>query len=191
MENQVYHIQKLLANKLDNCKEKRNKYVEGHIKKIQDAYKQKDIIMEEQDVKGKQQIQDKKVLLYKPYKVDLPKLKTPELIFIQDKIENLEKYMKFIQVLIQTTQFYLLPHYKSLQLQEEQDKQYWKEIAIVFFKKKHNADTIRKGFPIKIYMGGPSYKPYFIALTLQGQIVIGPTKKLVTTYVVGDLVLLD
>jgi len=41
MENQVYHIQKLLADKLDNCKEKGNNYVKEHIKEIQDAYKQK------------------------------------------------------------------------------------------------------------------------------------------------------
>ena len=36
-----------------------------------------------------------------------------------------------------------------------------------------------------------SYKPYFIALILQGQIIIGPMKKLVTTYIVRDLALLD
>jgi len=38
MENQVYHIQKLLADELDNCKEKVNDYTEGHIKEIQDTY---------------------------------------------------------------------------------------------------------------------------------------------------------
>jgi len=79
MENQAYYIQKLLADELDNCKEKGNKYVEGYIKEIQDTYKQED---EEQDVKGKQQIQDEEVLLYKPYKVDLPKSKTPKPTFI-------------------------------------------------------------------------------------------------------------
>jgi len=40
-------------------------------------------------------------------------------------------------------------------------------------------------------MGGLPHKPYFISLTLQGQIVTGLTKKLVATYVVGDLALLD
>jgi len=69
--------------------------------------------------------------------------------------------MKFIQALIQTTPFYLSPHYKSLRLQGEQDKQYWKEIAIAFLKKKHNADITRKSFPIEMYMGGLSYEPYF------------------------------
>ena len=42
-----------------------------------------------------------------------------------------------------------------------------------------------------MYTGGLSHKSYFITLTLQGQIIIGPTKKLVTTYVVRDLALLN
>ena len=50
---------------------------------------------------------------------------------------------------------------------------------------------IRKRFLIEMYMEEPPYEPYFIALTLQGQIIIGPTKKLVASYVVGNLVLLD
>jgi len=114
MKDQAYHIQKLLADELDKYKEKGNDYEKGHIKKIQDTYKQEDIIIKEQDTKGKQQIQDKEVLLYKPYKVDLSKPKTPEPTFVQNKITNLEKYMKFMQVPIQTTPFYPPPHYKSL-----------------------------------------------------------------------------
>ena len=168
MENQAYHIQKLLANELDSCKRKQNEYAKGHIKEIQDTYKQEGITIKKQDVKGEQQIQDEKVLLYKPYKVDSLKFKTPKLIFIQDKIENLEKFMKFMQAPIQTTQFYLPHYYKSLQLQGEQDEQYQKEIAVTFFEKKHNADTTRKGFPIEIYIGGLPHEPYFIVLTLQG-----------------------
>ena len=50
---------------------------------------------------------------------------------------------------------------------------------------------MRKDFSIEIYTEGPSHKPYFIALTLQEQIVIGPTKNLVMTYIVRDLTLLD
>ena len=40
-------------------------------------------------------------------------------------------------------------------------------------------------------MGGSSHEPYFIALALQDKIIIRPTKKIVTSYVVEDLVLLD
>ena len=42
MENQTYHIQMLLVDKLDNYKGKGNKYTEGQIKEIQDVYKQDD-----------------------------------------------------------------------------------------------------------------------------------------------------
>jgi len=56
MENQAYHIQKLLANELDSCKRKQNEYAKEHIKEIQDTYKQEGITIKKQDVKGEQQI---------------------------------------------------------------------------------------------------------------------------------------
>ena len=34
MKNRVYQIQRMLANKLDSCKERENKYVDNNIKKI-------------------------------------------------------------------------------------------------------------------------------------------------------------
>ena len=96
-----------------------------------------------------------------------------------------------MQALINTTLFYLPPHYKSLRPQEEQDKQYQKKIAVAFLKKKHNADITRKGFSIKMYTRGLSHEPYFIVLILQKQIIIESMKKLVAIYIVGDLALLD
>jgi len=42
-----------------------------------------------------------------------------------------------------------------------------------------------------MYTGGPPHEPYFIVLTLQGWLVIGLTKKMVISYMVGDLILLD
>ena len=87
--------------------------------------------------------------------------------------------------------FYPPPHYKSIWPQGEQDEQYWNEVGIEFLKIKHNADTTRRGFPIKMYMDSPLYKLYFIVLTLQGQIIVGPTKKTIASHVVGDLALLD
>ena len=117
--------------------------------------------MKDQDMKGKQQVQNKKVLLYKPYQVNSLRYKMPELIFIQEEIDNLEKYMKYMQVPVMTTLFYPLLYYKLLQPQGEYDKQYQKEISIVFPKKKHNTDTTRKGFPIEIYTEEPPYKPYY------------------------------
>ena len=99
--------------------------------------------------------------------------------------------MKFMQSPVQIMPFYPPPQYKFLQYQGEQDKQYWNEIAVEFLKKKHNTDTTRKQFTIEIYIEGLPYKPYFIVLMLQEKIIIGPTKKMVATYVIRDLVLLD
>jgi len=45
----------LLVDELDDCKEKENEYTEGHIKKIQDAYKQENVKVKIQEPsKGKQ-----------------------------------------------------------------------------------------------------------------------------------------
>ena len=46
-------------------------------------------------------------------------------------------------------------------------------------------------FPIKMYSRGLSHELFFIALTLQETIVIGPTKKLVALYMIGNLAFLD
>ena len=73
--------------------------------------------------KGKQRV-EKEVFLYKPYNVDKSRSKTPKPHFIQDKINNLENYMKYMQLPTKTILFYLLPHYKSLRPQGEQDEQY-------------------------------------------------------------------
>ena len=96
MENQVYHIQTLLVDKLDNYKEKWNEYAEGQIKEIQDAYKQDNQELKKPMVNNKKQVQKEEIFLYKPYDVILPKPKTPEPISIQDEIDNLKKYMEYI-----------------------------------------------------------------------------------------------
>ena len=74
--------------------------------------------------------------------------------------------MKFLQAPVKMIPFYLLLHYKFFQSNREQNKQYWKGVAIEFLKQKHNANTTRWGFFIKMYIGGPPHKPYFITLTL-------------------------
>jgi len=103
----------------------------------------------------------------------------------------LEKYIKFLQSPVKIVLFHIPPYYKSLQLKGKQDKPYWNEITIEFFKQKYNADETKQDFSIKIYMGGLPHKPYFIVLILQEKIIIRPTKKIVILYMVGDLALLD
>ena len=52
---------------------------------------------------------------------------------------------------------------------------------------KHNTETTRNGYPIVIFQGGLPHEPYFIVIDNRGQVIIGPNKKTVATYVVGEL----
>ena len=129
MENQAYYIQTLLTDKLDRYKGKENTYANKHIKEIQDAYKQEDLRVKQSMIvnKGEQwkdQIQNEEVLLYKPYNIlsKSSKAKTPEPTFIQDKIENLDKYIKYMQSSIKMMPFYLSLHYKFIWPQIKQNK---------------------------------------------------------------------
>ena len=82
IENQMYQIQRMLANELDSYRGRRNQYVDNNIQEIQELYK----ISESAST-------------------------TTKLSFIQDKVKNLMKYMKFIHSPIQTRLFKPLPHY--------------------------------------------------------------------------------
>ena len=52
---------------------------------------------------------------------------------------------------------------------------------------KHNTETARNGYQIVMFQGGLPYEPYFIAIDNRGQVIIGPNKKTVATYVVEEL----
>ena len=145
-------------------------------------YKDKEI---KKDFKGKG-VQDKEVLLFKPYK-ESTRLDTIKSSFIHKEINNLEKHMKFIQSPTKTRIFNLLPHYKSIQAKGKQDSQFWQEVVVVFVDKKYNIETSCNRCPISMYQEGPSHEPYFIAINNHGQTIIGPNKKIVVTYVVDEL----
>ena len=82
----------MLANKLDTYKEWGNKYIDDNIREIQDLYKDE----EQKKELGRGIVKDDEVILIKPYKVSTTTFKTTESSFIQDKIKNLEQYIKFI-----------------------------------------------------------------------------------------------
>ena len=104
MENQVFQIQQMLADELDAYKERGNKYMDDNIWEIQDLYEEEEVKREE----GR--IEDKEVILIKPYEVSQltsskSTLLTTQSSFITDEVDNLLKYMKFIQAPTQTRIF--------------------------------------------------------------------------------------
>ena len=122
----------------------------------------------------------------KPYEVSMKTLLSST-SFITDEVKNLLKHMKFIQTPLQMKIFKPLPHYQSLKSRGEQDPAFWKKVAMAFIERKHNTDTARNGFQIHVFQGGPPHKPYFIAIDNKDQVIIGPSKKIVATHVVGEL----
>ena len=100
MDKQALRIQRILANELDQYKGKGNRYVEENIQEIQELYTDKEKEKEE----GK--VEDKEVILIKPYKVSTATTSsTLQTSFITEEVENLSKYMKFIQAPTQTRIF--------------------------------------------------------------------------------------
>ena len=58
---------------------------------------------------------------------------------------------------------------------------------MVLVDNKHNMETSRNGYLIKIFQGGLPHEPFFIAIDNRRQVIINPNKKLVVIYVVGEL----
>jgi len=112
---------------------------------------------------NKERVEDEEVILIKPYKV-LEFTSSIKSSFIDNKVENLMKYMKFIQSPMQTRIFRPPPHYQSLQSRGEQNLEFWKEVTTTLVEEKHNTKTSRNSYPIIMYQEGPPHEPYFIAI---------------------------
>ena len=133
-------------------------------------------------------MEDEKVILIKPYEVSTATTSSiSQTSFITEEVENLSKYIKFIRTPTQTRIFRPPLHCQSLKSRGEQDPIFWKEVATTFVEMKHNTDTLRNGFQIKMFQGSLPHKPYFIAIDNMEQIIVGPSKKIVATHVVREL----
>jgi len=155
--------------------------MDNNIQEIQELYMDEEIKKEE----GK--VESKEVILIKPYKVSTTTSLSSQTSFIIDEVENLLKYMKFVQSPTQTRLFKPPLYYQSLKFRDKQDPAFWKEVTTVLVDQKHNTETARNGYQIPMFQGGPPHKPYFIAIDNREQIIISLSKKIVATHVVGEL----
>jgi len=118
MEDYAYQVQCMLADELDAYSGQGNQYIDDNIKEIQELYKNR----EQTKNINQGQVEDKEVILIKPYEVSSSSSK--KLSFIDNKVDNLLKYMKFICSPTQTRIFQLLPHYQSLKSRGEQNQEF-------------------------------------------------------------------
>ena len=181
MDERAFQIQRMLADELDCYKRRGNNYVDMNIKEIQELY-----IEEEAKKEDKGTIENKEVILVQPYEVSTT-TSSSTTSFITDEVENLLKHMKFVQTPSQTRLFRPPPHYQALRSRGENDPTFWKEVATAFLEKKHNTEMARNGYQIHMFQGGPLHEPYFIAIDNKNQVIIGPSKKIVATHMVGEL----
>ena len=155
--------------------------MDDNIWEIQELY------IEEEKKEEKEGVESEEVILVKPYKISSITLSSSRTSFITDEVENLLKYMKFIKAPLQTRIFRPPQYYQSLKSRDEQDPTFWSEVTTAFLEKKHNTDTLRNGYQIPMFQGGPPHEPYFIAINDREQIIIGPSKKIVAIHVIGEL----
>ncbi len=81
--------------------------MDNNIWEIQELYK--DVEQKRESNEGREE--EEEVILIKPYKVSKSTSSTMKLSFINDKVNNLIKYMKFIYSPMQTRLFKLPPYY--------------------------------------------------------------------------------
>jgi len=91
MDEWAFQIQRMLADKLDHYKGRGNRYIDDNIQEIQELY------VDEEMKKEKGKVKDDEVILIKPYKVSMTTSSSLQTSFITDEVENLFKYMKFVQ----------------------------------------------------------------------------------------------
>ena len=136
MNDQALQIQRMMANELDQYKGKGNRYVDENIQEIQELY------IDEEVRRNKGRVKDEEIILIKPYKVSSSmSISTHSTSFINEEIENLIKYMKFVKMPTQTRLFHPLSHYQSLKSRGEQDPEFWKEITMMLVDNQHNIKT--------------------------------------------------
>ena len=98
--------------------------------------------MDEETKREEGRVEDEEVILIKPYKVSSSmSISTHSTSFIEEEIENLIKYMKFVKVPTQTRLFRPPAHYQSLKSRGEQDPEFWKEVAMALVDNRHNTKT--------------------------------------------------
>jgi len=110
--------------------------VEENIREIQELY------IDEEVKRDEGRVEDKEIILIKPYKVSSStSISTHNTSFINEEIENLIKYMKFVKVPTQTRLFCPPTHYQSLKSRGEQEPEFWKEVAMVLVDNQYNMET--------------------------------------------------
>jgi uncharacterized phage infection (PIP) family protein YhgE len=78
------------------------------------------------------------------------------------------------------------PGFHTLRKGGERDETYWHSLMTVFMDLSPMTTQTRKNFVVEMYRGGPPHAPFFICEDRHGGYAVGPVKKKLAAYALGD-----
>jgi hypothetical protein len=104
-----------------------------------------------------------------------------------EEVDHLEAFLNmYYTTPTKVVRFHPPQGYRSLKKGGEKDTRYWHNILDVFMDIADVTSTTRKGISIAMLQGGPPHAPFFICEYQSGGYVVGPSKKRLACYAIGD-----
>jgi len=107
-------------------------------------------------------------------------------IQLSEEIDNLITSLKCIKAPFNVTHFLPPAGYHTISRNRENSSRYWNWIVKGLLESKQNSKTVQRGFKIPLYVGGPPYELWFILEAADEGYIVGPQKKLVAIYAMGE-----
>jgi hypothetical protein len=106
---------------------------------------------------------------------------------LAEEVDHIEAYLNMYHTApIEPTRFHPPKGYHSLRKGGEKDTTYWNSIMAVFMDIGDTTSINRRGINIAMLRGGPDHAPFFICEYHNGGYAIGPSKKKLAPYAIGD-----
>ena len=103
-----------------------------------------------------------------------------------EEIDNLITNLKRFKAPSNVTRFLPPAGYHTISRNGENSSRYWNWIVKGLLESKQNSETVRRGFKIPLYAGGPPHEPWFISEAADEGYIVGPQKKSVAIYAMGE-----
>jgi len=105
---------------------------------------------------------------------------------LSEEIDNLITSLKRFKAPSNVTCFLPPTGYHTISRNRKNSSRYWNWIVKGLLESKQNSETVRRGFKILLYAGGPPHEPWFISEAADEGYIVGPQKKSVAIYAMGE-----
>ena len=105
---------------------------------------------------------------------------------IIEEINNLITFLKRFKAPNNVVRFLPPTRYCTISRNRENSSRYQNWIIKGLIESKQNSEIVRREFKIPLYAGGPPHEPWFIAEALDEGYIVGPQKKSMAIYAMGE-----